>query len=241
MTHRFRAGCCGWSRRWSGGPATQVFVRIAKRAENDSSALATLLSLEKMLLRRNRPGGSDRIGRSDIGEACLENAGFEPDVVIDLRDADQPAAQSKAIYLRPLYGGQPGETALASALFFRGTPDISIERIMPGEDTGSVIVSGTASLEAAAGIGGGIEAVGSRVITLLLKALPVAAADFPLQSAALMPARPIGNRDVLFRSAKNVARAAARAAYQLCCHGSHWRIGWRFVEPGDDVWTRRDL
>ena len=112
---------------------------------------------------------------------------------------------------------------------------------MPGEDAGSVIVSGTASLEAAAGIGGGIEAVGSRVITLLLKALPVAATDFPLRSVPLVPVRRIGNRDVLFRSAKDVARAAARAAYQLCCHGSHWRVGWRFVEPGDDVWTRRDL
>ena len=41
--------------------------------------------------------------------------------------------------------------------------------------------------------------------------------------------------------AKSVARAAVRAAYQLCCHGSHWRVGYRFVEPGGDVWTRRDL
>ena len=44
--------------------------------------------------------------------------------------------------LRPLYDGHPGETALASALFFRGTPEISIERIMPGEDAGSVIALG---------------------------------------------------------------------------------------------------
>jgi hypothetical protein len=222
-------------------PGTQVFVRIAKHTGNDSSALATLFLLEKMLLRRNRPDGSNRIGRSDIGEARLENAGFQPEIVIDLRDGSQQTARPQGIRLRPLYNGQSGETALASALFFRGTPDISIERIMPGDDAGSVIVSGTASLEAAAGIGDSIEAVGSRVITLLLKALPVAAADFPLQGAALAPVRRIANRDVLVRSAKNVARAAVRAAYQLCCHGSHWRIGWRFVEPGDDVWTRRNL
>ena len=43
------------------------------------------------------------------------------------------------------------------------------------------------------------------------------------------------------RSAKDVARAAVRAAYRLCCYGSHWRVGWRFVEPGGDVWTRRNL
>ena len=46
---------------------------------------------------------------------------------------------------------------------------------------------------------------------------------------------------MLRRSAKDVARAAVRAAYRLCCHGSHWRVGWRFVEPGGDVWTRRNL
>ena len=76
---------------------------------------------------------------------------------------------------------------MASALFFRGTPEISIERIDPGEDAGSVIVSGAASLEAAIGIGGGIEAVGSRVTTLLVKALPLAATELPLRSVPLAP------------------------------------------------------
>ena len=53
--------------------------------------------------------------------------------------------------------------------------------------------------------------------------------------------RTIGRGDMLVHSARSVARAAARAAYHLCCHGSHWRVGWRFVGPGQDVWTRRDL
>ena len=53
--------------------------------------------------------------------------------------------------------------------------------------------------------------------------------------------RTIGRGQILVYSAKSVARAAVRAAYHLCCHGSHWRVGWRFVEPGQDVWTRRDL
>lgn len=223
-------------------PGTEVFVRITERGRDgggDSSALTTLLSLERMLLRRNKPCGADRIDRADFGERLAEPAGFKPDVVIDLRD--DPSAQSQTIRLRPLYDGQPGETALASALFFRGTPEIAIERIMPGDDAGSVIVTGSASLEAAAGVGGGIEAVGSRVIALLLKALPVANRDLPLRSVPVVEGRAIGNGDVLVRSAKTVARAAARAAYQLCCHGSHWRVGWRFVEPGKDVWTRRDL
>jgi hypothetical protein len=221
-------------------PETQLFVRIAgRRAQDGASALATLLSLERMLLRRNREGGADRIDRGELGPQRIEQAGFKPDIVIDL--TGEGPSQSKAICLRPLYDGNPGEAALASALFFRGTPAISIERIMPGDDAGSVVVSGTASLEAAAGVGGGIEAVGSRVITLLLKALSAVNTDLPLRSAPVIAGRQIGNREVLVRSAKNVARAAARAAYQLCCHGSHWRVGWRFVEPGCDVWTRRDL
>jgi len=204
-----------------------------------SSALPTLLSLERMLLRRSQPSGSDRIDRSDLGGARVARAGFPPDVVIDLTNGAGTDVAPNAVILRPLYDGLPGETALASALFFRGTPRIEIERIEPGEAAGRVVASGTASLEAAAGIGGGIEAVASRVIALLLKALSGGG-----QTAApcdSLPVRAIGNREVLTRTAKDVARAAVRAAYRLCCHPSHWRIGWRFVEPGQDVWTRRDL
>jgi hypothetical protein len=225
---------------WEKRPGTQVFVKIGERSgAGESSALPTLLSLEKMLLRRSQPTGSDRIGHRDIGDARLAPAGFRPDITIDLTDGIGADVAPSAVRLRPLYDGQPGETALASALFFRGTPGIAIERIASGESAGRIVVSGTASLEAAAGIGGGIEAVGSRVIALLLKAL--SGAEEPAAVSASLPIRAIGSRDVFARSAKNVARAAARAAYRLCCHGSHWRVGWRFVEPGNDVWTRRDL
>lgn len=217
-------------------PGARVHVSVGERS-GASSALATLLSLERMLFGHSRPGGSDRIGRGDLGDARLGPAGFRPDVVIDLTDGDGTDVAPNAFRLRPLYDGNPGETALASALFFRGTPEIAIERIEPGAERGRIVASGTASLEAAAGIGGGIEAVGSRVITLLLKAL----SGDHAASAKNIRVRRIGTADVLSRSAKNVARAAVRAAYQLCCHGSHWRVGWRFVEPGNDVWTRRDL
>ena len=221
-------------------PGTQVFVKIGERSgAGESSALPTLLSLEKMLLRRSQPTGSDRIGRGDIGDARLAPAGFRPDIVIDLTEGTGADVAPSAVRLRPLYDGQPGETALASALFFRGTPEITIERIASGESAGRIVAAGTASLEAAAGIGGGIEAVGSRVTALLLKAMSGAERRDVVSES--LPIRAIGSRDVFARSAKNVARAAARAAYRLCCHGSHWRVGWRFVEPGNDVWTRRDL
>ncbi|HEY6630497.1 MAG TPA: hypothetical protein VIZ90_03505, partial [Rhizobiaceae bacterium] len=207
----------------------EVSVRVGERS-GGSSALPTLLSLERMLLRRSQPTGSDRLGRGDLGEARLARAGVRADVVIDLTDGAETDVAPDAVTLRPLYDGQPGETALASALFFRGTPSLAVERIEPGEAAGRIVATGTASLEAAAGIGGGIEAVGSRVIALLLKAL--SGSEEPATVSENLPVRAIGNRDVLARTAKDVARAAARAAYRLCCHGSHWRIGWRFVEPG---------
>jgi hypothetical protein len=219
---------------------TQVYVSVGERSgAGVSSALPTLLSLEKMLLRRSQPGGSDRIGRGDLGDARSASSGFRPDMVIDLTDGTGTDVAPNAVCLRPLYDGEPGETALASALFFRGTPEIAIERIEPGATGGRAIASGTASLEAAAGIGGGIEAVGSRVIALLFKAL--SGQEEQAAVSTRLPIRMIDSRDVLARSAKDVARAAVRAAYKLCCHGSHWRVGWRFVDQGRDVWTRRDL
>jgi len=203
-----------------------------------SSALATLLALEAMIVRPGRPSGCDRIGRGDLGEQRLQSQDFQPDTVIDLTGGRQ-TGPGNAVLLRPLYDGHPGETALASALFFRGTPDIAIERFDAGETAGRIVASGTATLEAASGVGGGIEVVGSRVTALLVKALSGAG-----QAAGATPSlqvRPITTGQVLRRSAKDVARAAVRAAYRLCCHGSHWRVGWRFVEPGGDVWTRRNL
>lgn len=221
-------------------PATQAYLGIVDRPGGEvSTALPTLLRLEKMLVGRGRAGGADRIGRDAADGALLAPADFEPDTVIDLTDGVGAAMRRSAVCLRPLYDGQPGEMALASALFFRGTPRISIERTQAGEASGVAVAEGWASLEAAAGVGGGIEAVGSRVATLLAKAI-AGGGERPAGSAS-EPVRQIAGRDVAARAAKDVARAAARAAYRLCCHGSHWRVGWRFSAPGQDVWTRRDL
>jgi hypothetical protein len=88
---------------------TQVFVRMVDRGEGDeSSALTTLLSLERMLLRRNRGSGADRIGRGELGGQRAEPAGFKPDVVIDLREGGQPAAPSEAICLRTVLSRNAG-------------------------------------------------------------------------------------------------------------------------------------
>ncbi len=221
-------------------PETRVHVRLVDALPGESSALHTLLSLERTTLRHGRDGGSDRISPAQFAATRAAPDGLLLDVVIDLTAGLGTPEPSGKLRLRPLYNGQAGETALASALFFQGTPEISIERLSKDEAPRTV-AAGTASLEAAAGMGGAIEAVGSRVIALLLKSLSDVNAPDVGPAHVTAPFRPIRQTDIVIRTAKNVARAAVRAAYQLCCHGSHWRVGWRFVEPGADVWTRRDL
>ena len=221
-------------------PGVDVFLEIAEAGPGDgASALATLLTLERMLLRRGRDSGSDRLSR-DLAASRALQPGRKPDLVIDLTERDGEHAD--ATVLRPLYNGHRGETALASALFFGVSPEIAVERTLPGAENRHIAAAGAASLEAASGIGGGIEAVASRVVTLVLKALPEPGSPPSLAGASnFKTVRAISRRDIFAYSAKSVARLAARAAYHLCCHGSHWRIGWRFVEPGQDVWTRRNL
>ena len=106
-----------------------------------------------------------------------------------------------------------------------------------------MVARGTASLEAAAGVSGAMEAVYSRVAVLLARALGGPAdATFPAAGAIageadLVIARPA----VAIYGAKTVARAAAYEAYRLCCYAPHWRIGYRLAGTGDDVWARRSL
>ena len=100
-------------------PGCEAFLRVIERRYADSSALRTLLGLEKMLLRRHRPCGADRIGRAEVDGALLAPADFRPDIVIDL--AEGPGTWPEATRLRPLYDGEPGETALAGiALLLAG-------------------------------------------------------------------------------------------------------------------------
>jgi hypothetical protein len=39
----------------------------------------------------------------------------------------------------------------------------------------------------------------------------------------------------------DLARNGARLIFQTAFYSPHWRIGWRFVDEGDDVWSRGDL
>jgi hypothetical protein len=213
-----------------------VSVELIDTGDGDTTTLQTLLQLEKMVLRRGKSCWSDRISPDTLGP-LLAPTRETPEVVIDL--AGSSVGSPDTLVLRPLYNGTGGEMALASALLFEGTPEIVIASVA-ADGSLTPRAHGIASLEAAAGVGGSMEAVWSRVAILLDKVLanPGGATNIDLSSK---PIRGISRRNVARRGAKMIASAAARAAYQLCCHAPYWRVGWRRHDSNQDVWTRRDL
>lgn len=220
---------------------TTVRLQLVQGADQAAQpALESLLQLEKMVLRRHQPCLCDRIEPDALADWRTRSDNTAPDIVIDLTSNRSASPRSTRIY-RPLFNGHAGEFSLASALFFEGTPHIEIECTLPSGERW-IVADGFASLEAAAGIGGAMEAVWSRTAILLIKALPEEPRAPRIADNTAQPhARAISRKAVTVRSAKMLASAAARAAYRLCCHAPHWRIGWRRVTSDNDVWQRRDL
>lgn len=223
------------ARRW----AASVSLRVVDAPAGDT-ALASLLGLERMVLRGYRPTWTDRLSRSDVAALLEKPSARTPAIVVDLRDRPAEDWPAETLVLRPRYNGAHGETALAAALFLSGTPRIEIAAHQ-GDGDPRAAAAGVASLEAAEGVGGAMEAVWSRVIPLILKARDEFADASPVADAAASDLPAISQVDIATYGAKSVARAAARAAYRLCCHAPHWRVGWRRVAQGGDVWSRGDL
>ena len=217
-----------------------VSLRVVETGQPASSALASLLALERIVLRGHRPAWTDRASRGDVADLLETATAPKPEIVVDLRHEPDVGWPAKTLVLRPRYDGGFGETALASALFFGGTPRIEIVASQ-GDGDPRIAAQGMASLEAAQGIGGAMEAVWSRVIPLIVKARRNLAADTPMADSHLRQPKPISSSNIAAYGARSVAHAAARAAYRLCCHAPHWRIGWRRPAEGGDVWSRRDL
>lgn len=201
-------------------PQAQVVFRVVDEGEAWPGDIASLLMLERMLLRRSRPTFHDRITpQHGVSHAS------RPDIAIDLTGAEALAATSGERRLRPLYNGRPGETAAAAALLAGAAPTIGVEDVTTG-----ALLAGLPSLEAADGLTGGLEAVASRMITLIVQA----AASPHASSACAAPVAEIARqRSAAAFFLRNMARCAARAIYHLLCHSPHWRVGWRLIDgPG---------
>ncbi|OJU68999.1 MAG: hypothetical protein BGO05_23445 [Rhizobiales bacterium 63-7] len=201
-------------------------------------AFGTLLNLETLVVRRGRACWSDRITPDCLGKYRQRAIGAA-DLIVDLTAAG--VASPSIPILRPTFQDRLGEAGLAGLLLLGITPEIVVERMEPGGDAPRELVHGVASLEAAAGIGGGMEAVWSRLLLMLLAAIEKCGMVSPMREPPQKPARAVRRRDLVRYSVRLLAATAARAAYRLCFHGPHWRIGWRITDAADDVWNRRDL
>lgn len=203
------------ARRW---PQAHIAFRLGERGEGWPSAVSQLLALERLLLRRSKPTLVDRLDAPPQNEAPTQ-----ADIVIDLTGA--AAAAPGARVLRPLYDGQASEQYAVASLLSGSAPVLTLE----DAGSGTIVGRGLPSLEAADGLTGGLEAVFSRVIVLIEKALanPPQAVAAPAPIAEKRPYAP------LVFALRNLAFHCAREIYRLCCHSPSWRVGWRFVDgPG---------
>ena len=198
-------------------PRAGIGLRFDGRGAGWPSGVAPLLALERMLLRRSRPTLSDSLdpSRGDADSAC--------DMVLDLTGG---AVLTDAVrVLRPLYDGRESDHYAVAAILAGRAPTLAIEDAR----TGAIVAQGLPSLEAADGLTGGLEAVYSRVITLIEQAL--ATPTRPLNPWPAARSAPAGHAFVF--ALRNIGFQCARAIYHLCCYSPHWRVGWRFVDgPG---------
>jgi hypothetical protein len=204
-------------------PQSTVHFRFEKSEAAWPASIDLLLTLERMLLRRSRPTLCDRV-EPDAASAPL-GAEASHDVVIDLTAGGGAQARGARV-LRPLYDGQAGELTAAAALLAGACPTIALEDAKDG----AIVAAGLPSLEAADGLTGGLEAVFTRVITLIEQAL------FSLSYTSEKPAAASAARARKGAAAfllRNLAHQCARQIYHLACHSPHWRVGWRFNDgPG---------
>jgi hypothetical protein len=200
-------------------PQADVVFRFEPRPDDQSGTVTQLLALEKMLLRRGRPTLCDRID-PDPARAALDG---DADVLIDLTGVASPA--SAPLVLRPLYDEQETDQAAIAAILADEIPEIGVEDAA----TGAVLTRGLPSFEAADGLTGALEALYSRMATLIEKA--VTAPDPGATPSRRPAARPPRHPAAFF--GRNIAFLGVRWIYKLVCHSPHWRVGWRYVDgPG---------
>jgi hypothetical protein len=209
-------------------PQTDVALCAVEGAPPLPGAVAALLGLERMILRRSRETLCDDLRADEIGAT----AAGAPDIILDLSGRATPRAGAP-LTLRPLYDGESSEAAMIGALIGGRAPEIAIENF----STGQIVCAGTPSLEAADGLTGGMEAVYSRVATLLEQAIRAPEKTLP---PARAQARVLSNAALARFGLKGRIGEIVRRIYHLCCYAPHWRIGWR-MHDGPGVMERGDL
>src|SRR3954453_4419521 len=223
----------GWMKRASlAVDGRDVPVRIAwtATAEPRPGGLEGLFELERMILRKGKPAGADRLKISPDG---FQPQPGEADIVVDFTGASRARDCSARLYLRPLFNGVAGENAALAAILAGDLPVIEIV----DEVDGAVLDRGHPSAEIAAGLSGGLETVMARTLTMVAAILSGRQRIVPQMAR---PAR-IGNgRPPAAYGARGLATSIAKEIYRLCCYAPHWHVGWRFND-GAGVWQTGNL
>jgi hypothetical protein len=205
-----------------------VGIQIAwtETAAPSPAGLDALFELERMLLRKGKGSGADRL--KTIPEPHRLG---EPDVVVDFTTAGRDPA-CLARYFRPLFNGTAGENAALAAILAGDLPVIEIV----DENDGAILDRGHPSAEMAAGLSGALETVIGRTMTLLMAVLSGKPRIVPQlsYSATSNPKKPA---EYVMRG---LAWSIVREIYRLCCYAPHWHVGWRYSADAN-VWKTRDL
>jgi hypothetical protein len=178
-------------------------------------AVGALLALEHMVLRGSRDTLCDALPAREFGPPPAGT----PDIVLDL-SGRSAASAGGGLILRPLYDGQASEDAMIGALIAGRAPEIAIENV----STGEIVAVGAPSLEAADGLTGGMEAVYTRLATLLEAAVRAPGNALPRKPPQ---ARTASALELARFSTRGQIGQLIRRLYHLCCYAPHWRIGWR--------------
>jgi hypothetical protein len=202
-------------------PQSAISLRRVEGSPPVPGAVAALLAVERLVFRRSRETLCDLLPECETRAP----ASSAPDIIVDL--SGRPAAKAgSGLTLRPLYDGDSSEAAMIGALIGGRAPEVAIENV----STGQIICAGVPSLEAADGLTGGMEAVYSRVMTLLEQAIRAPEKSLPRVQGATLGA---SSAAIARRGAKSLVGHVVRKLYHLCCYAPHWRVGWRLHEgPG---------
>lgn len=204
----------------------RVRAEIVPPTSTPVSGVEMLLELERLVMRRQRAIGAEPIASASVAPA--PGSDFTAQLVIDL--TEQPTARRGAFTLAPAWNGVHGENAAIHALLSGTTPLCEIVEVA----TGASVERGLASLETASGLGGAIDSVAARLVTLLEAQVKARLEGRERPRPPQVPGQPPGQRrDVARIAATSLAGSLARAVYRLTCHAPHWRVGWRLHEgPG---------
>ena len=209
----------------------QLRLDVVEPKDSQPKQLQSLLNLEKTLLNGNQPNGADICSPDSLSLKSVKQK-WSGGIIIDL--TNEEGAHTKLRTLKPRYNGVAGEEALAAILLESGSPEITIE----DSKSGRFVAKGTASLEAATGISGAMEAVYSRLTILLARVLRGIEDDYAVSEKK--PFAPLTKGKTIKHIVRGLGANMARAIYDLSCYPSHWRIGWRFVD-GNGVLENQNL